>query len=801
MTKATNPALGYLAALTKAAPLLSRTNGWIEAAEGIAQFLLEERPALAVGFWLADPSDHTPRLVASAGPLDCLQSVPVSLDLPASDLMCDGLPPGCAAAGAVEVGRHPVLADDMKGMIAIVSATRSHKLMPILDGMVAAMFAGLAGALERAEDTVNSAESERWQFYQALLSAPVACAVVEVPSLNFEFVNQRFAEQTRPFLSNPQLSGAGQLAGRSIKKLFSPDFASFHEGLVKKVAVSGEPLVKSSEPVAHPAGGIRHWDYALQPIRGAGGAVDRVLFQSLDRTETVQSKERAVAVQDHYERLVQEIHGVIWQADWGADRFTFVSQAAESITGHPPSAFYQPGFWRQAVHPDDVEATLERRERLPLSEDRFVSDYRLVKPDGSVAWIHDLVQVIRDKRGAPQRLRGLMIDNTDIIGAQLERDRMQDKLLQVQKLESLGVLAGGIAHDFNNLLTGVLGNASLVQTELGDDHPARSRVDSIVRAANRAAELTRQLLAYSGKGRFVVTTLDLADHIREILELVKASLHKKAVLALDLDDELPPIEADSAQLQQVVMNLVINGAEALERGSGTVKVSTGQLTIYEDQPENLVGDTPLAPGDYVYLEVRDDGCGMSPETKRQLFDPFFTTKPAGRGLGMAAVQGIVHSHNAGLSIASALGEGTTFRVFFPAGQEPIRRDPSVPIGPPLAGGLMLLVDDEEQVRNTAAAMLEHLGFGVITAVNGKQGLALFEEFSGELTGLMLDLTMPDLDGSEVLRHIRERRPHLQVIVSSGYDRRDQTVGITFDDRTTFLQKPYTLKQLVRALPR
>jgi PAS domain S-box-containing protein len=399
----------------------------------------------------------------------------------------------------------------------------------------------------------------------------------------------------------------------------------------------------------------------------------------------------------------------------------------------------------------------------------------------------------------------LMLAITDITArkaAEEQRLQMERQMQQTQKLESLGVLAGGIAHDFNNLLTIILGNASLALDELPSMSPARDSLRSIEKTALRAAELCRQMLAYSGQGRFVIETLRLNELISEMASLFKASLSKKALLNLNLTASLPSLRGDPSQIRQVVMNLVINAAEALGDRGGVVTVSTG---VMECRPDDLTGayrEERLAEGMYVWLEVSDTGCGMDPETRRRIFEPFFTTKFTGRGLGLSAVLGIVRGHHGALQVNSALGRGTTFKVLFPAAP-PLGPQSALPARPPLGAwrgiGMVLLVDDEDSVRALGARMLERIGFQVLVASDGQEALELYQVRREEIVLVLLDLTMPYMDGEETFRQLRRLDPQIRVVMSSGYTETEMAPRFTGQRLYGFLQKPYTLEALTQCL--
>ena len=405
------------------------------------------------------------------------------------------------------------------------------------------------------------------------------------------------------------------------------------------------------------------------------------------------------------------------------------------------------------------------------------------------------------ERGAPL----LMLAVTDITArkaAEEQRWQLEQQMQQTQKLESLGVLAGGIAHDFNNLLTIILGNASLALDELPSMSPARDSLRVIEKTALRAAELCRQMLAYSGQGRFVIETIHLDELICEMASLFKSSLPKKATLNLNLADALPPLRGDPSQIRQVVMNLVINAAEALGDRGGVVTVSTGAMKCRPDDLAGAYREERLAEGVYVWLEVSDTGCGMDSETQRRVFEPFFTTKFTGRGLGLSAVLGIVRGHQGALQVVSTPGQGTTFKVLFPAAP-PVgpqsASPPRAPLGAWQGMGIVLLVDDEDSVRTLGARMLERIGFQVLVASDGQEALELYQVRQGEIVLVLLDLTMPYMDGEETFQQLRCFDPQVRVVMTSGYTETEMALRFTGQPRCGFLQKPYTLEGLTQCL--
>ncbi len=387
--------------------------------------------------------------------------------------------------------------------------------------------------------------------------------------------------------------------------------------------------------------------------------------------------------------------------------------------------------------------------------------------------------------------------------AEEERQRLEDRMREVQKLESLGVLAGGIAHDFNNLLMAILGNADLALHALAPESRARPNVEEIERASKRAADLCRQMLAYSGKGRFVVGRFDLSEIVREMARILEISISKMATLRYALAADLPPVRVDVTQMRQVVMNLITNASEALGVAAGAISVSTGVAECDRDCLSDSYLDDNLPGGRYVFLEVSDTGCGMDGDTRRRIFDPFFTTKFAGRGLGLAAVLGIVRGHKGAIKVSSEPGKGASFRILLPAAEwAPGDREPAAEAAPrPPGGGTVLLVDDDAHVRSVGSEMLEMLRFKVLTATNGREGVELFRARGDEIALVILDLTMPEMSGEEAFRAIRGHRCGVHVLLSSGYGEQDACSRFAAAGVSGFIQKPYTVAMLREALGR
>ena len=476
-----------------------------------------------------------------------------------------------------------------------------------------------------------------------------------------------------------------------------------------------------------------------------------------------------------------------------------VSRTRDQLMGSPFS---------ECMEGDDRGVFLARYRAFFMAPAGKSLEALILRSQGPAFFAHMEGTVIRLTLGRQPATNAplLLLSVTDITErkwAEEKRLQMERQMQQTQKLESLGVLAGGIAHDFNNLLTIILGNASLALDEMPSLSPARDSLKAIEATSLRAAELCRQMLAYSGKGRFVIENIRMNDLIGEMISLLKASISKKAILNLNLKEPLPPLRGDPSQIRQVLMNLVFNASEAIGEHGGVITISTGMMECSNEDISEIYLDDNLTEGLYVWLEVSDTGCGMDHETQRRIFEPFFTTKFTGRGLGLSAVLGIVRGHKGALKVYSEPGRGTTFKVLFPAAESdrPLvpQSSSNIQHSDWKGAGTVLLVDDEESVRNLGNRMLERLGFKVLIAVDGQQALETFRELHNEIVLVILDLTMPYMDGEETFRELRRIDQKVRVIMSSGYTESEITPRFAGKRLSGFLQKPYTLDTLTQRL--
>jgi two-component system, cell cycle sensor histidine kinase and response regulator CckA len=396
------------------------------------------------------------------------------------------------------------------------------------------------------------------------------------------------------------------------------------------------------------------------------------------------------------------------------------------------------------------------------------------------------------------KTRSILTIHTDITEAR----KLHEKLVQAQKLESLGVLAGGIAHDFNNLLVAILGHAGIALSDLRPESPVREDIAAIEVAAIRASELTKQLLAYAGRGRFVIGRLDLGRLVEEMGHLLSAVIPKNVILRYQFAAHLPAIEGDATQLRQVVMNLITNAADAIgPKKSGIITVSTSVIHAEKEYLAETYIDDTLAAGYYVCLEVSDTGSGMTAETRVKIFDPFYTTKFAGRGLGLAAVLGILRAHKGAIKVYSELNRGSTFKILLPAidGSPDVTLESGKKTDESRTWGTILVVDDEESVRNVTRRILERAGYSVLVASDGVEALKVFREKRNEIRLIVLDVTMPHMGGEEAFRQLRLIDPKVRVILSSGYSEQEATSRFAGKGLAGFIEKPFKLQALLELI--
>ncbi len=455
------------------------------------------------------------------------------------------------------------------------------------------------------------------------------------------------------------------------------------------------------------------------------------------------------------------------------------------------------------IHPEDRHLSAKQIHNLLAGEIPVIrTEKRFRRADGTHLWCRVNKVVVRDAAGLPLRFVSQIEDIQALREAAAEKERMERKLLETAKLESLGVLAGGIAHDFNNILTGILGGVELLASESSATAAQRKICAEVSDAALRAGDLCKQMLAYSGRGKFFLSRVDLPSLAEETSALVKASVGKKATVEISVEGPVPLVEADLSQVRQVMMNLIINAAEAMENRPGRIRVRLGSGRIRPEDQKSLLVFPPEDSGDFVWIEVSDNGAGISPENLSRIFDPFYTTKVMGRGLGLAAVQGIARGHKGGLSVVSEVGHGTTFRFYLPVrdlGDAPQPKPVLAQDQDWQGAGYVLVVDDEDLVRTTTVRQIERFGFSVVGAENGRVALEAFTREPDRYRLVVLDMTMPEMDGVTTLAELQKIRPGLKVLLISGYSESEIADRFAGQELAGFLQKPFTTVQLKHSI--
>jgi len=531
--------------------------------------------------------------------------------------------------------------------------------------------------------------------------------------------------------------------------------------------------------------------------------------QLLHEISRLRSREAELLQTTQFLRRVTEAspNGLfVW--DLTAHRPVYFNPAVAAITGYSAADFegVGPDFHINLVHTDDRSALADALGRLLVEREGKYAEvtFRQRYADGQYRWLHTrITPFTRAADGQTVQVLGVFQDVTAAKQTEADRKRLEEQMQHAQKLESLGVLAGGIAHDFNNLLTGVLGNASLALMELPRESPVRNFIQQIESSAWRAADLTQQMLAYAGRGKFVIQPINLSRLIEGIAKLFQAVVSKKATLRFEFPLQLPDVAGDATQLRQVAMNLITNASDALGDDIGVIAIRTGVVTADKAYLSTTWLTDDLPEGRYVFLEVSDTGCGMGPATVERIFDPFFSTKFTGRGLGLAALLGIVRGHHGTVKVYSEPGQGTTFKVLFPCVEEPQpavtgkSAEPSAWRGQ----GLVLVADDEKSVRGLAKTVLRRVGFDAVEAGNGRECLELFREHEGKVVAVLLDLTMPEMNGEETFRELRMLQPDVRVIMMSGYSEGEVATRFAGKGLASVLQKPFHPSELIQTLRR
>lgn len=585
------------------------------------------------------------------------------------------------------------------------------------------------------------------------------------------------------------------LIGKSCFEFLPADAAeTIRDGLQAYVSSKSRDPIRFDYRAYHKDGRTRWLQQTTRLVFDGDEPVSLVSIAQ-DVTDRKEAEEKLHQTQVRLNQLIQQVPAVLWTTD----RDLIVTSRAGMGLG-PLDDVVESALGRRV---EDLLAILGHENpgrvldlhRRALAGERFSYDSQM----GDYTF-HNIIEPLRGPDESIIGVLGLSVDATERVRMTAERQQLESRMQHTQKLESLGVLAGGIAHDFNNLLMGVLGNASLIMMDLDEDSTLRAPLQDIERAARRAAELCGQMLAYSGRGPFVLMSIDVNEVMSDVLRLVNASSPKQIGIELDLDEHLPLIEGDSSQIHQVCMNLVINAVEAVGDNPGTVRISTAARELTDGDLQSFYYPVEtIETNRFVVITVQDDGCGMSRDVIDRVFEPFYTTKFTGRGLGMAVVSGIVRSHHGAIRIESEIDEGTTFTIALPAAAKPVSEPP--PVSPAdsatwTASARALVIDDEEAVCRVAEKSLARCGLIVSVAFDGEEGMEVYRA-ADSIDIVVLDMTMPKMNGAEVYKALRAIDPNLPIIISSGYSGSEAMAQVDVNGGPTeFLQKPYRPQELI-----
>jgi two-component system, cell cycle sensor histidine kinase and response regulator CckA len=599
------------------------------------------------------------------------------------------------------------------------------------------------------------------------------------------------AETLRPDLVLMDIKLKGSMEGIAAAELIR---ARCHLPVVYLTAYADDStLVRAC--VTEPSG------YILKPFeeRTLRTAIEMALYKHQAERQLKNSERRYAAT------LSSIGEGVIAVDDQA--RVTFLNPMAESLTGWPAAE-------AQGRPLDDLVRLVRENTRQPVANPLSqvgtgntslsrAGPLLLLCRDGRATPVEDSISPIRDDAGAVTGVVLVFHDISERRRADQEQRLMESRIQRMQQLESLSVLAGGIAHDFNNLLTPIVGYAEMAEDQLPAGSPLRPMIQTIGQSAQHASELIQQLLAYAGKGQFLPQPVNLSSLVQEMTPLLETVVGRRGALILEPAGALPLLNGDLIQVRQVVLNLLINAAEALTDSAGRITVRTGVTRLARAQLDAALLKDDLAEGPYVYLEVIDTGSGMSPDTQLRIFDPFFTTRFTGRGLGLAAVLGIVRSHRGTIKVTSAPGQGSTFQVFFPCSvkETPPQERPAVAEQPWRGSGTILVVEDEPSILSLAQRILESAGLTVLIASNGRAGVELFRQRMNDIAGVLLDMTMPRMNGLEAFQELRQLRPDVRVLLMSGYSEEEVSERFAGLGLAGFVSKPFIPRSLLAALRR
>lgn len=586
-----------------------------------------------------------------------------------------------------------------------------------------------------------------------------------------------------------------ELLSKTFQDITHPDDLDTDLNYVRQMLAGEIQTYNTEKRYFHKHGQIIWALLSVSLVRNSNGSPLCFISQIKDINDSKLAEEALQASERRFKSLIRNSSDSITILDKNGTQI-FVSDVVERMLGYTPSELINIPVIEEMIHPNDQEAVRAAFVKVQ-QEGEVVVQYRHRHKNGS--WVY--LEGWGTNQLQNPDIRGVVVNVRDITERkQIEDEKLafEHQLQQVQRLESLGVLAGGIAHDFNNILAVIMGHCALAEM---DYLKAEDHIPTIMKAAERAAGLCRQMLAYAGKTQFVQANVNFGAQVAEAVKMLQSTLPQNAVITFEGSPDIPEINADASQINQVAMNLIINASEAIGEKQGEIRVVASKCLITEGHSEKDYLGKIIPSGGYACLEVTDTGCGMSAETYNRLFEPFYTTKFTGRGLGMSAVLGIISAHGGALQLFSEPELGTTFKIFLPLPCNALesgtlhQKDSTIWKGT----GTVLLVEDEEQVLVLAKSMLKTLGFDVVVAVNGKEALDVYQSKASEITMVLTDIGMPVMNGYEMIHELKKLNPELPVVISSGFGEVDVTSQIARKEIAGLISKPFNFKQLQEVL--
>lgn len=535
-----------------------------------------------------------------------------------------------------------------------------------------------------------------------------------------------------------------------------------------------------------PRHGERYFSVTVSPYRDAQGAITHAVVVSRDIEQRKHAEEKLAESERRFRSIAENLDVVVWLQALDRSRFDYVNAASERVLGRRPGEILKdPEAFRERVHPEDRWRIDQLYAGHQAGLEYGSAEYRVCLPDGRVRWLRDRsVRVEGSGEGEPA-VAGITLDVTEIKAA-------EERMRQVSRLDATATLAGGVAHDFNNLMVGVLGNAELLKADCPAESEQAQMLEEVIEAARRAGELAQKLLAFARGGKYRPRRLSLQEVVHETVGLHRGLIPEAVRLTLESDKDLWPVHADPEQMKQVLVNLCLNAVEAMESG-GNLYIATRNVRTAID------GGGGVRRGRFVVLSVEDDGSGIPEEIRPRVFEPFVSSRDRGRGLGLAAVYGIVENHGGVIALEDREGGGTAIRLFFPASESGVGDVSTDEQKPPRGTETLLLIDDEPMVLAVSSRILARLGYSVMTASSGEAAIQMVRTYQGRIHLAILDLGMPGLSGEETFPFLREAHPEMRIIICSGYERDSVAESLLQSGAAAFIQKPFSMEELAKVL--